>query len=79
MNSVTPDGLKVREPFQIPITYPDGSWVGAKTGTIVEHPLHFNKRKLVQPGKYVFSLEQGITESIIDEVLDVGFRVEVVK
>jgi gliding motility-associated lipoprotein GldH len=76
MSTITPDGQKAREPFQIPITYPDGSWVGAKTGTIVEHPLRFNRRKMPKAGKYTFTLEQGITESVIDEVLDIGFRVE---
>ena len=79
MNTITPDGQKAREPFQIPITYPDGAWIGSKTGTIVENPLRFNKRKLPKAGKYTFTLEQGITESVIDEVLDIGFRVEEVK
>jgi len=75
MNTVTPDGKKAREPFQIQITNPDGSWAGIKTGTVVEHPLQFNKRKLPKKGKYTFTLEQGITESKIDEVLDIGLRV----
>ena len=75
MNTITPDGTKAREPFQIQITNPDGSWAGIKTGTIVEHPLQFNKRKLPKKGKYTFTLEQGITESKIDEVLDIGLRV----
>ena len=75
MNTITPDGTKAREPFQIPITNPDGAWVGIKTGTVVEHPLQFNKRKLPNNGKYTFVLEQGITDSKIDEVLDIGFRV----
>ena len=79
MNTETPNGEKAREPFQIPITFPDGSWVGTKTGTIVEHPLRFNKRKMPIAGKYTFVLEQGITESDIDEVLDIGFRVEKVE
>jgi gliding motility-associated lipoprotein GldH len=75
MNTVTPDGTKAREPFQIQITNPDGTWAGIKTGTVVEHPLQFNKRKLPKKGKYIFTLEQGITDSKIDEVLDIGLRV----
>jgi gliding motility-associated lipoprotein GldH len=79
MNTVTPDGKKAREPFQIHITNTDGSWAGIKTGTIVEHPLQFSKRKLPKKGKYTFTLEQGITESKIDEVLDIGLRVQEAK
>ena len=55
---------------------PDGTWAGKKTGTIVENSIYFRKRKLPKPGKYVFQLEQGITNSLVDEVLDVGLLVE---
>lgn len=75
LNTTTPDGIKAREPFQIIITNPDGSWVGSKTGTIVENYLPFKKRKLPLKGKYTFTLEQGITDSEIGEVLDMGFSV----
>jgi gliding motility-associated lipoprotein GldH len=75
----TPGGEKGRDPYQIYITNPDGSWIGKKTGTIVEHQLRFNQRKMPQKGKYKFTLEQAITASTIDEVLDIGLRVEEVK
>lgn len=75
MNTVTPDGKKSREPFKIEITNPDGSWKGIKTGTIVEHHLQFGKNRLPMKGKYIFTLEQGITNSKIDEVLDIGLSV----
>ncbi|MGB0915021.1 MAG: gliding motility lipoprotein GldH [Crocinitomicaceae bacterium] len=76
MKTESPDGTSAREPFEIMITNPDGSWIGNKTGTVVETPLYFKSRKLPLAGKYTFTLEQGITESEIDEVLDLGFRVE---
>lgn len=79
MNTITPSKEKGREPFQMLITNPDGTWTGIKTGTIVENSLYFKKRKLPKTGKYVFILEQGITESIIDEVLDIDLRVEIAK
>ena len=76
LKTEAPDGNTGREPFEIIITNPDGSWVGNKTGTVVETPLYFKSRKLPLKGKYKFTVEQGITESKIDEVLDLGFRVE---
>lgn len=76
MNTTTPDGQKAREPFEIKITNPDGSWVGKKTGTVVEHSLYFRRRKMPLKGKYVFVLEQGITNSKVDEVLDIGLMVQ---
>jgi gliding motility-associated lipoprotein GldH len=79
LNTTTPTGQKAREPFEIKVTNPDGSWAGIKTGTVVEFPLKFKSRKLPEKGKYSFTIEQGITSSEIDEVLDLGFRVDRVK
>lgn len=79
MKTETPDGTTAREPFEIIIVNPDGSWVGNKTGTIIETPLYFKSRKLPQKGVYKFTIEQGITESKINEALDLGFRVEKTK
>jgi gliding motility-associated lipoprotein GldH len=76
MSTTTPDGQKAREPFEIKITNPDGSWIGKKTGTVVEHSLYFKRRKLPTKGKYVFVLEQGITNTMVDEVLDIGLMVQ---
>ncbi len=78
MSTTTPDGQKAREPFEIKITNPDGTWAGKKTGTVVENSIYFRKRKLPQTGKYIFQIEQGITNSIVDEVLDIGLLIEVV-
>lgn len=79
MKTEAPDGTTGREPFQVKISNSDGSWVGTKTGTIVETPLSFKKRKLPLKGKYTFVIEQGITDSKVDEILDVVFRVDVSK
>jgi gliding motility-associated lipoprotein GldH len=79
MKTETPDGTVAREPFEIILANPDGSWTGNKTGTIIETPLYFKSRKLPQKGVYKFTIEQGITESKINEVLDLGFRVEKTK
>jgi gliding motility-associated lipoprotein GldH len=79
LNSKPPVGESVREPYEIKTTFPDGSWIGKETGTIVEHQLVFKRRRLPFKGKYKFVVEQAITEKIIDEVLDISLRVEEVK
>lgn len=79
LNTTAPDGKKSREAFEIQITNPDGSWSGKKTGTIVENNLIFKRKKIPLKGKYVFVLEQGITASKIDQVLDVGLTVDTSK
>lgn len=79
MKTITPEGIVAREPYQLKITNEDGSWIGNKTGTIVETPLVFSNRKLPKAGKYTFILEQGITNQEIDEVEDITFKIEKVK
>lgn len=78
-NTKTPNGENVREPFEVKIAAQDGSWIGKNSGTIVENQIHFRQRKISPKGKYTFVLEQGITESVIDNVLDVNLKVEKVK
>ncbi len=79
MKTETPDGTIAREPFEIQITNPDGSWIGEKSGSIVTTNLYFSRRKMPLKGKYTFTLEQGITESMIDEVHDLTFIVNQVE
>jgi gliding motility-associated lipoprotein GldH len=79
LNTKTPDGQKAREPFELKITDPNGAWIGKKSGTIVENQLLFKRRKLPLSGKYYFTLEQGITKEVINELLDVSLVVEKAK
>lgn len=75
MKTESPDGTIAREPFEIMITEENGTWIGNKTGSVVETSLYFKKRTLPITGKYSFTIEQAITASTIDEVLDIGFTV----
>lgn len=75
LSSTPPTGKTVREPYEIKMAYPDGNWIGKKSGTIVEHELVFPKRKLPFKGNYSFVLEQAITQKLVDEVLDISLEV----
>lgn len=74
--SETPNKIKAREPFEFKIAQADGSWIGNKSGTIVENVLHFRKRKFPMKGTYIFKLEQGVIQEDLEEVLDIGLRIE---
>lgn len=79
LNTKAPDGEKGREPYQMIIANPDGTWYGKKSGSIVENRINFNRRKFPKKGKYTFTIEQGVTEKVLDEILDITFIVEDVK
>lgn len=76
LNSKTPNKIRAREPFEIKITNEDGTWRGNKSGTIVENMLQFKRRKFNIPGTYYFKLEQAVIQEDLNEVLDVGIRME---
>lgn len=79
LNTKTPNKIKAREPFEMKITNPDGTWIGQKSGTIVENILQFKRRKFPIKGVYYFQLEQAVIQENLEDVLDVGIRVEEVK
>jgi gliding motility-associated lipoprotein GldH len=75
LNTTTPKGVQAREPFQIRIANDDGTWIGSKTGTIVENQLLFKRRKFPDKGTFKFVVEHGITDEKVNEILDIGLRV----
>ncbi len=77
LNTKTPSNQEVREPYEIKTTFPNGAWVGKKTGTIVEHQLIFKRRKLPSKGKYTFMIEQGVTQKVLEDILDISFNVTI--
>lgn len=76
LKTEAPDGTSAREPFEIILANPEGAWLGNKTGTVVETALYFKERKLPLKGKYKFTIEQGITSTLVDEVLDITLIVD---
>lgn len=79
LETFAPDGSTGREPFQIRICNDDGSWIGVKSGTIVETALDFRRRKFPMKGTYKFNVELGTTSGTIDEVLDLGLIIDKVE
>lgn len=75
IHSKTPLGQVGREPIEMKIANPDGSWIGETSGTIVENTVYFRHRKFPQKGNYVFTFEQGITEQSAKNVMDISYSV----
>lgn len=76
LHTRTPNGESGRVPYQVVMANPDGSWAGTKSGSVVEQQLQFRHRKFPQVGEYVFTFEQGITDDVVNNILDVSLAVE---
>lgn len=75
IHSKTPKGQVGREPVEVKIANPDGSWIGETSGTIVENTVYFRHVKFPQKGNYIFTFEQGITEQSAKNVMDISYAV----
>jgi gliding motility-associated lipoprotein GldH len=74
--SKAPNGETGRVPYKFQLANADGSWAGTKSGSAVEQQIRFRHRKFPQKGWYTFTLEQGITEETVRDVLDISLTVE---
>lgn len=71
-----PDGTTSKVAQEIPLARPNGAWIGKVSGTLVESRLRFDSKPFPIKGKYVFKVVNATQEETIDEVLDIGLRIE---
>ncbi|MBM3455564.1 MAG: hypothetical protein FJX80_10500 [Bacteroidetes bacterium] len=76
VEEIPPFGPSNRERHEIPIANPDGSWIGDKTGSIIENKYLIKRGKVPFIGKYTYILEQAVTDQEVTEVLDISFQVK---
>ena len=77
LHTTDPSGKKNKRPIEIKTTNKDGSWIGEKTGSIVEHKYDLLKNvKFYMKGKYIFSFEQASDKGDLKNVIDATLVVE---
>ena len=77
MHIVKPDASIQIDTFQMILAEPNGKWVGNNSGTFVESEfLIADNIKFPQEGEFIFNIIQGMQETVLEEVSDVGIRIE---
>lgn len=77
LHSNYPDGYSDKDTLEFVLADPSGEWLGESSGTVVENKiLIFKGGRFTTPGTYKFQLEHGMRQEVLPEILDVGFRVE---
>lgn len=72
-----PDGYSDKDTLEFILAEPSGKWLGESSGTVVENKiLIFKGGRFTTPGTYKFQLEHGMRPPVLPEIIDVGFRVE---
>ena len=77
IHTTGPDGKRISERKEFKLALPDGEWLGSGSGNMYSHQLLFKGRyKFPLKGKYTFELEQNMRDNPLNDVTDVGMRVE---
>lgn len=71
-----PDSTTSKVAEKIPLAYPDGSWVGRVSGSLVESRFRFDSRFFPIKGEYVFKLINATQQEDISNIQDISLRIE---
>lgn len=71
-----PDGYSDKDTLEFILAEPDGRWLGESSGTVVENKVLISQGRFTHKGTYTFKLEHAMRDEVLAEVIDVGFRVE---
>jgi len=74
--STAPDESTSKIAQKVPLARPDGSWMGRKSGTVVESRLRFDSNTFPLKGEYSFKIVNATRKETISNVLDIGLRIE---
>lgn len=72
----SPDQSTSKVAQKIPLAKPDGSWIGKVSGSLVESRLRFDAKNFPIKGQYLFQITNATQEEVIEEVVDIGLRIE---
>lgn len=80
MYSKYPDGYEDKDTLEFIVAEPDGRWLGDNSGTVVENRILISQGgRFAKKGTYQFGIEHAMRDEVLPEIIDVGFRVELME
>lgn len=78
--TISPNGAKKTDTLLFYLQNPEtGKYYGRGYTGILDNKILFQEQKMNQIGVYQYSLEQGMRDSLLSGILDIGLRIENVK
>lgn len=71
-----PDSTTSKVAEKIPLAYPDGTWVGRVSGSLVESRFRFDSKSFPIKGEYVFKITNATQQDKITDIEDISLRIE---
>ena len=78
INTTFPDGSVAYDTMECPLANPEGKWLGKRTGRYVDarYRLRGGSARFPMMGHYRFAVANGMRDSAISGIKDIGLRVE---
>ena len=78
INTTFPDGSVAHDTMECPLSDPEGRWLGKRTGRYVDarYRLRGGSARFPMMGHYHFAVANGMRDSAINGLKDIGLRVE---
>lgn len=71
-----PNGFTDIDTLEFFLAQPNGKWLGEVSGTVVENQALIAQGIFNDPGTYTYKVEQAMYKDALEEIIDVGIRVE---
>lgn len=77
ISTISPEGYMHTDTLEYLMAEDDGKWTGDKDGEIWTRKLYFkNQVRFPKPGKYKFSIIQGMRDTLLEGISGVGIHFE---
>ncbi len=77
VNWFGPDSVFMRDTIPCTLADPTGRWLGESSGGLWFHEIPYHQNiKFPQPGKYKVQIEQAMRHEVLEEITDIGLRLE---
>lgn len=77
LTTTFPDGSMARDTLEFPLADASGRWLGKRTGRYIDTRYYFRRNaRFPMEGAYRFSVTNGMRDSAIAGIKDIGFRIE---
>lgn len=72
-----PDGSVAQDTMEYPLADPSGRWYGRRTGRYIDTRYYFRRNaRFPMEGNYHFAIANGMRDSAVSGIKDIGFRIE---
>lgn len=77
VHTTFPDGSMAQDTMEFPLADAEGRWLGKRTGRYVDIRYYFRRNaRFPMEGTYRFSVTNGMRDSAIEGLKDIGLRIE---